>query len=381
MQPLCADPRTQYTPAQITALLTAPDVQTDFGVELLTPSLALVEDISGDVSGWVVHHDNLATQHGTLNLTVSRALAWGAARVRPYKLLSSPTVGELLVRFNQGVYLLTGTPDTSLAESIITYTASGFDQLHLLQAVIGESYFVAAGANVLNAVRDALTAAGIVAPVLLDSSANAAVLASDLVYPLTRGEAFTWVRVINDLLAAVVYQPIWCDWDGVFRSGPLVAPADRPAEFTFAVGDLRVGVVAPERTASQELWNAPNWWRFVLNGLTAAPIEGDGMYTVENKLVGLSSQISVDRVVKAPVVFLDAVNQSALKAQGDAIMAAAMRSTEVITAKTGQFAILWHSDVVGWSDPALGADRKALVRSWSLPSGNDDGDLIMETVT
>ena len=386
MQPLTAAPRDAFTVAQVTALLVAPDIAVDFGVELLDASLNLVADISADVAGGTVHRDNLAAVHGTVDLTISRQLAWGRDRVRPFMLLSSATAGVTRCRFNLGVYLLM-TPATPLAETPITVAVVGYDQLHLLQDNIGDSYFVAAGSNVLTAVRAALTAAGITAPVLLDSTASASVLASDLAFPLTSSASPTWLQVVNALLATISYRGIWCDQDGNFRSEPYVNPSARPVEWVFKVGDLLTGVVATDRTVVSDVWGTANWWRFVANGLAAAPLElvvgvstNNGQYTVQNTATGLSSQASVGRIVHAPVRFLDAVNDASLQAQGDAIVAADKRTTEVLTLKVSPMPIFWHFDVSVISDSALGSDRKTQTRSWALPLDGSDADVILETI-
>ena len=379
MQPLTAAPRDTFTTAQITALLQAPNLEVDFGVELLSPSLALLEDISGDVSGGTVHRDNYAPVHGTCDLTISRALAWGLDRVRPYMLLSSATAGVVGCRWNLGVYLLT-TPDTQLGESPVTYTVTGFDQLHLLQDCIGDSYSVAAGAGVLTAVRAALTAAGVVAPVMLDSTGAAKTLVTARVWPLTSSDSPTWIQVINDLLAAIGYGGMWCDWDGVFRSGPYVLPSVRPSEWTFDVGDLRVGIVAANRSVANDVWGVPNWWRFIRNDMATTPVEGAGRYTRTNPSTGPSSVASVGRSVHAPVQYLDAVSQADLVVQGDRIVAAAMRVNEVITTALSPFPAAWHWDVVTYSDAALGDDREAQCRSWSLPLDGSDTTYILESM-
>lgn len=380
MQPLTAAPRTALTAAQVTALLVAPDMTVGFGVELLDANLALVADISADVATGIVHRDNTAAVHGTLDLTVTRALAWGKDRVRPFMLLSSATAGVTSVRFNLGVYLLT-TPATPLAEAPITYTVTGFDQLYLLLAPVGDSYSAAAGSNVLAAIRSALTSAGVTAPVLLDASASAAVLSSDLTLPLTSSSSPTWIQVVAKLTAAINYQPVWFDWDGACRSGPFVTPANRSPEYTFLVGDVKVGIIAAARTVANDVWGVPNEWIFIQNGLTSPPATGAGRYVVNNVSTGLSSQTSIGRTIPAPVQFLDAVGQASLQAQGDAIVAAAMQSAEVITVKVSPFPIAWHVDVVGYSDPALGADRKAVCQTWSLPLDGSDGDYVMDTVS
>lgn len=379
MQLLTAAPRDGFTTAQVTAMLVAPDLRVDYGCELLDASLNLVADISADVSGGVVHRSNYADIHGTLDLTISRALAWGKDRVRPYMVLGSVSAGVAGCRWNLGVYLLT-TPTLPLGETPVSYSVSGFDQLYLLRDNIGDSYPVAAGANVLTSVASALTAAGITAPVLLDTTAGASVLASTRTWPLTSSESPTWIQVINDLLAAISYRGIWCNPDGAFVSGPYANPATRPVEWTFLVGDPTTGVVAAQRSVVNDLWSMPNWWRFLQNGLAAAPVEGTGMYTTTNASTGPSSIASIGRTVHAPVRFLDAVDDASLQAQGDAIKAVDMRTSEVITAKLSPFPAAWHFDVCQWSDPALGASRKAQCRSWSLPLDGSDMDYVLETI-
>jgi|ERR1035437_5060614 hypothetical protein len=381
MQPLTAVPRDGFTAAQVTALLVAPDLQVDVGVDLLDASLNFVADISADVdaAGGIVHRDNYAAVHGTVDLTISRQLAWGYDRVRPYMLQSSASAGVSGCRWNQGVYLLM-TPDSVIEESPQSWKITGYDQLHVLQDNIGDSYSVAAGANVLTAVTAALTAAGITGPVLLDSAAASKVLATVMTWPLTSSSSPTWLQVVNDLLGAISYQGVWCDPDGAFRSGPYVNPSDRPSEWTFSVGDLVTGIVATQRTVTNDVWGAPNWLRFIQNGLTVPPVEGTGQFTIQNVSTGLSSQTSVGRIVHAPVQFLDAVDQASLVAQGSAIAATAWRTSEVIAAKLSPFPLAWHFDVGVWSDPVLGADRKVQCRSWDLPLDGTDMTYLLETV-
>ena len=312
MQPLTAAPRDIYTVAQMQALLVAPDLEVDFGVDLLTPSLVFVSDLSSNVpSAPVVARDCAAPVSGTLTMTISQALAWGYDRVRPYILMSSLTCGLSKVRWNLGVFVMT-TPDLPLDPTPSTFSVSGLDQCYLLQDNIQDSYSVPAGMNVLTAVRSALAAAGILAPVLLDTSALTATLVTPLTWPLTSGSSPTWLVVVNALLAAIAYRPIWTDWDGNFRSGPIVDPSLRPPEWVFRVGDMKTGVVAAARTVSNDVWSAPNTWCFIQNGLTVLPVEGTGQYTYTNSVIGPSSVAAVG-ARHAPTQFLDAVNQASLE--------------------------------------------------------------------
>jgi hypothetical protein len=374
VQPLTAPPRAAFTTAQVTAALTADAVKSSFGVELLSPSLALIEDISGDVAhdGPVVKHDNTADIHGTCELTISRALKWGYDRVRPYTVSNG-------IRWNQGVFVLT-SPQRQIGETPEAHAAVGYDQLYLLADNIGDSVAVLAGANVLNTVRSVLTEAGILAPVLLDTAGASKVLAEAKVWPLTSSESPTWIQVANDLLKSIGYRELWCDWDGALRSGPYVLPELRASESRLDVGNLKTGIVAGPRAVANDVFGLPNWMRVIANrgSATALPTEGDGRYTMTNPDRGPSSVAAVG-LRRAPVVFLDAVSQADLVVQGDRLFAAATRSSEVLTFRMSQFP-LWHFDRLEYDDAALGALRQIQVRSWSLPLDGGDMDVVAETV-
>jgi hypothetical protein len=382
VQPLTAPPRQAFTAAQVTALLTAPDLSVDFGADLLDASLNVIDDLTPDLVSGVVHRVNGADIHGTCELTISRELAWGRDRVRPYMLLSSATAGVSGVRFNLGVFLLT-TPDTALGETPQSYTVTGFDQLHLLQANTGASVSAVADYRVLDVVRATMTAieqGNITAPILFDSAGEDKVLATYMSWWQTSSESPTWLGICNDLLASIGYRGLWVDQDGAFRSGPYVLPELRASEFNLNVGSLLTGIVAQDRTVSNDVWGAPNRWRFVRNDMSVAPVETAGIYTTSNPDTGPSSIASLGRVVPAPVVYLDATSQADLVTQGDRIKAAAMRTTEVLTLKTSPFPAAWHVDRVTYADAALGATREAQCRSWSLPLDGSDGTYVIESL-
>jgi hypothetical protein len=361
------------------ALLQAPDLATDFGCELLTPALTLIQDISDEVSAGKVSRDNLANIHGTVDLTLTRELAWGRDRTRPFMLLSSPSVGVTDVRWNLGVYLMT-TPVTVLGESPQSRQTTGFDLLHLLQAQVGDSYFVPGGTNVLAAIRAVFTAAGITTPVLIDSSAGSKFLGTPRVWPLTSSESPTWVQILNDLCKAITYRAVWVDQDGNFRIQPYVPPIERSTEFVLDVGGLVTGIVADDRSVVQDLWGIPNRWRFIRNDLATPPVESNGRYTRNNVSEGPSSQTSLGRVVPADVMFLDATSQGDLQSQGDKIVAAAMRVAEVITLKVSPFPAAGHYDRFAYIDAALGVPRETQCRSWTLPLDGADMDFELETL-
>ena len=178
-------------------------------------------------------------------------------------------------RFNLGVYALT-SPESPRGEDPVTYEVDGYDLLYLLSRTgPGDTYVVNAGTGYLAAAQAAITAAGISAPVQFDGTLAATTLPTAMVWVLTE-QADSWLRIINDLLAAINYRGLWADEDGRLRSGPYAAPETRAVEWVFDTANLRTNLVGEERTMSADVWGIPNVWRFVRRGMTVQPVEGAG---------------------------------------------------------------------------------------------------------
>jgi hypothetical protein len=139
VQPLTGPPRDGLTSEQVFDLLTGDEVTVTAGLELLDSSNKLVVDISDDLAeGGRIEHDGRMVVHGSCDLSVTRTLAWGRDRVRPYMTLSNAAVEA---RFNLGVYVLT-TPQTRRGEDLSTFSVQGYDLLQLLLDPVGDTYLV-----------------------------------------------------------------------------------------------------------------------------------------------------------------------------------------------------------------------------------------------
>lgn len=370
MQLLTGAPRGAYTDAQIVGLLVAENLTVGAGCELLDASDVVVADISDDLVDGTVRRECLAAVHGTCELTLTRALAWGRDRVRPYMVLSGDTgLGYVEARFNLGVYVMT-SPERVL-RSDATISVNGFDKLHLLQALVGDSYSVPAGASYLDAVRAAILAAGAGALVLLDASAADKTLPAAMSWPLSSESQASWLSIVNDLLAAIGYRGIWADQDGYFRSEPYRDPRTRPLEWRFNVDDARTTIVGEQRTLTQDTWGVPNYWRFLRRDLTTAGVEGQGQYTVTNDSDGPTSLQALGRRV-ARVEFLDAADQASLIVQGDAIVATDRRVSAVLALTSGPLPIAGHFDVAAYTDGQTPNLTRLQARSWELPLSGAD---------
>jgi hypothetical protein len=361
-------PEVALTDAQILTLITCDNLQVDFGAELLSVSDVLVEDISDDLLGGEVEHSNYADVHGTCSLQLSRALTWSTARLR----LSQTLTGAGLTKtWYLGVYLPL-TPQTPLGETPATYDVQGYDKLHLLQKPIGDTYVVATGTGYLAAVRTAITASGDtgLAP-LLDGTQEAAVLPAPMVWILDPADLTSYLRVINDLLAVVGYRGLYADRNGRYCSEPYHSPIDRPSIWTLDLSDAHTCIVGEYRTMTTDEWDGSNWWRFVRTGMAAQPVEGTGLYTVDQSGGGTKHK---------RIVALDVADQAALVLRGDAIVQSQTQLDRTLEITTGPLPIMGHFDVMLYRDPAAVGELKTQVRSWRLPLDGADCSLTLEVL-
>lgn len=389
MQSLTAPPRQNLTRDQVLALLTSPSAVWDAGAEVLGYDLSVRSDISPAVAAATVKRAMSADVHGTCTFTTRQELSWGDTLVRLFTTVQdTPTNPSLKARFNAGVFAMV-TPQRKLGTSPALWDVTGYDRLYLLKRQVGDTYTVPADAYYLDAIRAAITASGLsAATALLDSSAAAKKLPAAMTWPLLKsagevsygatGDAggadsteittsaesgpTTWLRVINDLLAAIGYRGLWCDESGYFRSEPYVRPANRASEWTLRIGGIAKEVhAAIEAQVTRDEWGLPNRWIFVLRQSLNTPTEGFGQYTVTDadgvaKRGGLVWPVQVD---------LDAADQASLVTQGDARVAADKRVATTIVRETRPFPAVGHADVMTLVDPELGGTFTVQTAEWT----------------
>ncbi|CAI9417396.1 hypothetical protein [Nocardioides sp. T2.26MG-1] len=229
----------------------------------------------------------------------------------------------------------------------------------------------------LDAVRTVIEFAGGGAPFSVDGTQQVAVLPGPMVWGLTESQPTTWLDICNDLLDAIGYGALWVDQDGTYRSEPFVPPEQRPVSWTFDLADERTNLVGGDRTSEQDVWDAPNRWTFVRRGMAVQPVEGDGIYTVNNLARGPASQASLGKV-RRKTVYLDAVDQAALVARGDRVVAEDTAATRTVTLSVDPLPIAGHLDVVRYVD---GDDAAvAEVVSWEEPLDGSQGRWVLEVV-
>lgn len=372
--------RNQFTTAQIIALLQAPNLVVDKGLDLLDQNNAWLADVTPNLQNWTVTRNCTATIHGTCNILLSQTIAGGLQRVRPYILLSGAGLSN--VRWDMGVYVL-NSPVAQLNQNPITWTMPGQDLLCILDTPTGDSYTVAAGVSYLSAIQTIFSSVGMTgSSLLLDGTAEASTVpvalswALDGYSPGTTGGSYTWLDIINQLLDAINYLPLWADWEGNFRSGPYVPPSALTPEYAFDLTQTQGVQVTDPRTLENDLWQAPNEWIYI-NENVSAPVEGTGQYTYVNSGSGPSSVAAVGRTI-TDIEFVNAVDQPTLVAMANQDINQAIQLSQQLAVTVSTMPNQWHFDTITYIDsqlPLIGYPQSVTCQSqgWTVTSDGKDG--------
>lgn len=352
-------------------LQNSPNPSYSLGMDLLDSNDQYVDDLTPYTSTTgQISHDNYAAVQSDIQFTIEKELKWGIDRVRPYAVLSTDFAPS--VRFDLGVYVLT-TPIYDKSSVTPQYDVTGYDKNYLLNNPIGDTYTVPAGTNYVTAVQTMIAAAGATNSLITPTNLT---LPSDMVFPLDYDNTGTlWIDAINQLLAAIYYDLIWCDQIGRYRSGPTALLTTRAPEWQFdsRSANMKSIVAADSTTETNDVWGIPNHWVFIQNGLTVAPVEGVGKYTVDNFVTGPSSQMSLGRQVNA-VYFYDAADQPTLMQLGNAKVAVDMADKAEFDINTAPIYLAGNLDVISYVDDATPAavPQKFVASTFTLPLDGSD---------
>lgn len=378
MQPPTDGPRAGYTTEQVRYLIeNTSSFDTDMGLQLIDMDLQVLEDISDIMSGCTIARNNFAAIHAIATMSLDDRLNWGNSIVRPYMTVTGPISSDATelttMQFLQGAYFV-DAPDEDMDDVPSTFDVTGYDILSILDDDIGDDYSIDKGVGYLDRVEAILLARGITQYVI-DKDAAASVLPSPKVYLVDENP--TWLGVVNDLLAAVGYQGIWTDQNGVFRCHTYTTPAERSPEWQFTANVANT-LLTQRRTRTRDYYNAPNRWVFYWANHTEVPIvDGAGRYEYTNETVGDTSvEARGGRTITKPAEGVDVSDHASLVAYAQRVISADMQIPTKIRQETAPFPLAWHMDVYGIDDPALGAAAKMLGMSWSL--NLDGSDMVHE---
>lgn len=355
-----APAETADTLAELYTLLQAPDLEVEFGADLLDADETELIDISDDLESFEVTRNIFRSVHGTCRFKVARQLQWQRQRVRPWITISSASE-DLTATWTMGVWV-PGIPDRTVGKQPETYDVEGADKLILLDTPCGRTYSVESGeapvAKVEAILADEVANAGSVS---IDQTSASTVVSSTTTWTAD----VTWLRICNELLAMVGYEGLSCDRDGAFTSRPSTSPAARPVSWEFDSDDEALSIVGVDRTWRRDVLDIPNVWVFVRRNVDS-PVDGSGRVELTNQSDG---DTSIDarggRVVRV-VVESDAVDDTALATLAENRKRADMDVAAKLSLTTGLVPLLWHLDVVRLSDASLGGVSRWAVEEWSL---------------
>lgn len=383
MQPYNANPRQTLTQGFISQLLQKiSTVQITYGADILDRYLNFVQDLTPwMVEGSTVSHDSYATICGTCSLVISSDAPLNILSqvVRPWQILTDPTTG-LNAKFYLGVYTLT-SPEIDLSTTPANLTYSGSDLLYFLDQSIGDAVQFVAGSDPISACIT-LIGEAITQDPTVNYTPRTNLLVADAVYPFDDSDNYTYLDVINDLLATAGYAPCWVDWMGVFQLQPFVTPLNQKNEWVFDLTSPN-NIVSEKRTSDQDIYDVPNWWRFCMNGTTGSPVEGVSQYTFVDNSARPTSFASRGFLMKT-ITFMDVTDYPTLVQQATITIAADLSPTQTYIETTSPFPLAWHFDQVILIDPSTngGVPFRAQSQSWQMSlDGSSDTAWVFETVT
>lgn len=369
---------------ELLELLTAPNALYTAGLELLDLNNQVVEDITDSlvVEGSEVEYHYDADVHRTCQINITRKLAWGRDRVRPYIVVSA---GSVVQRFDLGIFTLV-TPKSNRGEKPQTWAVAGYDLMQLLLDGPGDTWVVDFGTSFLGAIREVVASAGLNSTVFLSGDRAASTSEKPYVWIPTDQTPVRWLDIINDLLHEIGYAPMWADGTGALRSGPLVDPKSQPPLWVFDVTNQTIDLAALARSVNGDMWAAYNWWRFIRSDMDTSPVEGDGIYTYVNQSDGPSSVDQLGRYRRKDPQTLQVVDQAALVAQGDAIVAADRQVTATVELSVDPLPIAGHQDVAQLIDGDATEDGQertsllCLVQQWTVTLDGSPGAWVLEVL-
>lgn len=364
--------------------------------QIVAPDGTVVRDLSPYLlkDDAAVKWDCTEAVPGSAQFSLATDLTWGSDVVALYQLIRSREYNVQLgydpdsyIRFPLYQFVATtpGYNDTDVSDY---HAVTGFDKNYLLQTGLKDAYAYSPTANYGDAVRDLFRATGVVSPTgfllgVCDYPGGTDWATKALGTPInfTPDTTNNYLDAINQLLAKSGMQALYQQPNGRWLITPLFVPATQPTRWRWAgsaggratAADLKLkAVLMHHQSYSGDVWNVPNQWVFVQQGLTFQPIEGSGQYTVNNVGTPPSGQSIVGRVLRS-TQYLNASGQADLQKQGDAIVAAALASAEHIQLQTAPWPVARQFDVFYYLHAALPFDtiRRVQAQGWTLPLWGD----------
>lgn len=276
-------------------------------------------------------------------------------RIQPFIRLHLYPYGDKdWVEWPQGVFLLSSPVRKDSTTGLVTRDVEGFDQTQwMADDIPAGRWQYAKTTNVVDAVR-----------VLVPSDTPATVAPDST----TMGVVRTWdpgttkLRVANDLLKSINYDPVSFDEEGRGVIRPYRYPSQRGAEWTYT-DTTDTGLIIPGAEHVKDLTKVPNRWVCIVSEPDKPELRA--VYTNTNP-ESLTSTVSRGRVI-TDFRTVNGMNlQSVLNAYVKAIAHNASQIYEEINFSTGMNPLHSHNDVYNIRYEPLSINAKYAETSWSL---------------
>lgn len=256
-----------------------------------------------------------------------------------------------------GVFLLATPGQTTDENQVVTREVEAYDQLLVLhQDKVEDRTTVASGTAYTTAISDLLNST--------DGIGTTNIAPSIVTLPTSRDWApgTSKLQIVNDLLAAINYESLFFDEDGVAVGRPYTAPANRASEYTYA--DDETSIMASETTNTIDLYDVPNKWVRVVSDPDRPALSSS--YTNADP-TSPTSTIARGRTIVDFESGIDAADQPSLDLIVLSVAIEASQIYQIFEFSTALNPLHSHSDVYTVQFSELGIDAKFGETEWSMP--------------
>lgn len=370
--------RNGFTVADLTVALHGPVRRQSFRYELLDRYGAKKADLATVLAGSVAHNALAAIKRtARFSLRDDPLIDFLSDRIKPYVRIYVPP-GQAMLRyigqipgvsaadinpaspggwaeFSQGVFLLSTPPRRTDGTGVVTREVEAYDLTQvLLDDKVLTRYTVPAGTNYITAVTDLLDSAAL-------ADQNLTPTGKTLPADVDWAPGTSKFQIINELLRAINYRPLWFDEDGQATASPYVTPDQQTSEYTYR--DDVGSVLFPEMEQSLDLFAIPNQWILTVSEPDRSPLT----FTYTNNNPGSpTSTASRGRTIVAPPQQVNAVDLGALEGLAQRRAFEASQVYETVNLTTGLMPMHSHEDVYTLAYSKMGITARFTEVEWSM---------------
>jgi len=259
------------------------------------------------------------------------------------------------VEWPQGIYLLSSPTREIDAGGVITRDVDAYDQTVVLDSEKTEdNYYVSSGTLYTDAIEEVLTT--------VTGIPSYSITRSTLTLPAQKvwDAGTSYLKILNDLLAAINYEPVFFDADGVAQVQPYIDPQSRAAEYTYDTG--LTSVLIPEATQGLDLFKQYNRWVLIVSEPDRPLLKSTFTNTDPSSP---TSTVNRGRIITQVKTEQDVADQTTLDAKVLQLAQEASQVYEELDFKTAIMPFHAHRDVIHVSYPQLAVEANYSETKWS----------------